>query len=450
LNSILGEEVERIKKDEESRFEEQKRAILSQQSQAASSTEAGQPANVKSEALDAQIHPQDWSPTQVKDFIASNATVKDILQRNIQSRLAKERDTLIAKVKEEEAKQTEAKLEEAKRNVEAIQGKLEEAQKNIEAVKEKAVAMESQKSKVKISMAENRAKQAQAKIEVVEKAAIEEPQKPVQEVWAIAKLAKPPPIPQPPQGDTQPGSFGRPQHLQGQQAPQSSSFGKPTPPMTQIPDPAAGGSEQAQQQKQSTFLPNPPNPLVLPNQSQNLSSLPSKPPPSQQNTGTGPGALRSILGTGQSAIPRGGGAGRGQQSRRGSGQQIQGQNQNQNQNQPLQNFQQPQQSFQTQQYHPGQNQNHRGGSQSNLPRGGGNRGGRGGRGGPPQIINTGTGSMRQNSPGNSPGSARGGLNAGARQFVPQGNKRPRDDGPDGNSDGGNIGKRVRGAAGGAS
>ena len=104
--------------------------------------------------------------------------------------------------------------------------------------------------------------------------------------------------------------------------------------------------------------------------------------------------------------------------------------------------------FQTQQYHP--NANQRGGNQSNLPRGGGGRGGRGGRGGlPPQNVNAGTGGVRQNSPGNSPASARGGLNAGARQFVPQGNKRPRDDGPDGSGDGGNIGKRVRGAAGGA-
>ncbi|KAH0544558.1 hypothetical protein FGG08_001330 [Glutinoglossum americanum] len=439
LNNRLQEEIERVKK-EESRFEEQKRAISTQQPQTVASTEAGHPANIKSEALDVQIQPQDWSPTQVKDFIASNATAKDILQRNVQSKLARERETLVARIKEEESKLTEAKLEEAQRSVEAIKERLEEAQKNIEAVKEKAVAMESQKSKVKISMAENRAKQAQAKIEVVEKAATEEPQKPVVEVWAIAKLAKPPSL-LPPQGDAQTGSFGRPQQPQGQQAPQTSVFGKPTLPLTQTPDPAAEGSEQAQQQKQPTSMQFPQNPPS--------SSLPSKPPPSQQNAGTGPGALRSILGAGQSAIPRGGGGvGRGQQGRRGSSQQNQGQNQNQNQSQPPQSFQQPQQLFQAQQFHPGQNLNQRGGNQTNLPRGGGNRGGRGGRGGSSQNVNTGTGGMRNNSPGNSPGSARGGLNAGARQFVPQGNKRPRDDGPDNSNDGGNIGKRVRGAAGG--
>ncbi|KAI9858209.1 MAG: hypothetical protein M1813_007858 [Trichoglossum hirsutum] len=456
LNSSLKEEIERTKKEDESRFEEQKRAILAQQSQTAAPVEVGHPTAIKSEVPDTQIQTQEWSPTQVKDFIANNATVKDILQRNVQSRLSKERETLVAKVKEEETRLTEAKLEEAKRNVEAIKEKLEEAQKNTEAVREKAVAMESQKSKVKISMAENRAKQAQAKIEAVEKAATEEPQKPVAEVWAIAKSAKPPSVLQPPQGDAQTGSFGRPsilapsQQFQGQQAPQASSFGKPTPPMVQPPDPTTEGGEQAQQQQkqQPTSMQFPQSSLQQP---QSHSSLPSKPPPSQQNAGTGPGALRSILGAGQSAIPRGGGgAGRGQQGRRGSGQQNQGQSQGQGQNQPHQNFQQPQQLFQaTQQYHPNQNQNQRGGNQSNLPRGGGNRGGRGGRGGP-QNVNVGTGGVRQNSPGNSPGSARGGLNAGARQFVPQGNKRPRDDGPDGSVDGGNMGKRVRGAAGGVS
>ncbi|KAH0556454.1 hypothetical protein GP486_005636 [Trichoglossum hirsutum] len=467
LNSSLQEEIARVKKEDESRFEEEKRAILIQQSQAATPAEVGRSTAIKSEASsDTPIQMQEWSPTQVKDFIASNATVKDILQRNVQTRLAKEREMLIVKVKEEEAKLTEAKLEEAKRNVEAIKEKLEEAQKNIEAVREKAVAMESQKSKVKISMAENRAKQAQAKIEVVEKAAAEEPQKPVVEVWAIAKLAKPPPVLQ---GDAQTGLFGRPsilapsQQSQGQQVPQTSSFGKPTPPMVQTPDPTAEGGEQVQRQQQQqqqrqqpTSMQLPQSSLPQPGQSQSHSSLPSKPPPSQQNAGTGPGALRSILGAGQSAIPRGGGgAGRGQQGRRGSGQQqqqqqqqpnqgqSQAQGQNQNQNQPHQNFQQPQQLFQTQQYHP----NQRGGNQSNLPRGGGSRGGRGGRGGL-QNVNVSTGGLRQNSPGNSPGSTRGGLNAGARQFVPQGNKRPRDDGPDSNVDGGNMGKRVRGAAGG--
>jgi nucleoprotein TPR len=435
LNKNLQAEIQRVKKEEELKFQEQRHSILAQQSQ----TE-GQPATVKSEVLEAQMQPQDWTPTQVKDFIASNPTVKGILQRNVQNRLATEREALVAKVKEEESKLAEAKLEESNKIVEEMKQKLDEAQKSIEVAKEKAVAMESQKSKVKISMAENRAKQAQAKIEVVEKAATEEPQKPVGEVWAIAKLAKPSTTTQPPQVDSQTGSFGRPsvlpppQQPQGQQAPQATAFGKPTPLMTQPADPNAEGGGQVQQ-RQAAPMQSQQSQQQQPNPPQIHSSLPSKPPQSQQNAGTGPGALRSILGAGQSAIPRGGGAGRGQQGRRGSGQQNPGQT--------LPNFQQ---IPQTQQY----SSNQRGGNQSNLPRGGGGRGGRGGRGQPSQNTNPSTSGARQNSPGNSPASTRGGLNAGARQFVPQGNKRPREDGPDGNSDGGNIGKRVRGAAGGAS
>ncbi|KAI9770465.1 MAG: hypothetical protein M1840_003351 [Geoglossum simile] len=454
LNKNLQEEIQRVKQEEESRFEEQRHAMLTQHTQ----TE-GHPATVKSEVLEVQIQPQDWSPTQVKDFIASNPTVKGILQRNIQNRLVTEREALIAKVKEEESKLAEAKLEEARRDAEVMKERLDEAQKNIEIAKEKAVAMESQKSKVKISMAENRAKQAQAKIEVVERAATEEPQKPVVEVWAVAKLAKPPPVAQLPQVDPQTGSFGRPSVLtplqvdsqtgsfgrpsvlappQGQQIPQATAFGKLTLLMAQPPDLNAEGGGQVQQRQAASMQ----SQQQQPNPPQIHSSLPSKPPQSQQNAGTGPGALRGILGASQSAIPRGGGAGRGQQGRRGSGQQNP--SQNQNQSLPLPNFQQ---MPQTQQYHP----NQRGGNQSNLPRGGGGRGGRGGRGGQAsQNTNANTSGARQNSPGNSPASARGGLNAGARQFVPQGNKRPRDDGPDGSSDGGNIGKRVRGAAGGAS
>ena len=44
-------------------------------------------------------------------------------------------------------------------------------------------------------MAENRTKQANAKLEVVAKAAVDTPDKPVRDVWEIAKDAKPPPPP---------------------------------------------------------------------------------------------------------------------------------------------------------------------------------------------------------------------------------------------------------------
>jgi nucleoprotein TPR len=70
--------------------------------------------------------------------------------------------------------------------------KLTDAAKKAEDAKTQAVIMETKKSALKINMAENKFRAASAKIQVVEKAASETPEKPVVEVWEVAKNAKPP------------------------------------------------------------------------------------------------------------------------------------------------------------------------------------------------------------------------------------------------------------------
>jgi nucleoprotein TPR len=114
---------------------------------------------------------------QVRELIASHATAKDVVMNNIRKRVTIETQ----KIKEEFEKSSAQKLA--------------DAEKKAEEAKVQAVLMEGKKSTVKINMTENRLKVAAAKIQVVEIAAKETPEKPVGQVWEIAKNAKPlPPI----------------------------------------------------------------------------------------------------------------------------------------------------------------------------------------------------------------------------------------------------------------
>lgn len=105
--------------------------------------------------------------SQVRELLANNPTVKSILANNLKKKL--EIETL--KVKEEASKQ------------------VAEAEKKVE----QAVFMTEKKSSLKLNMAENRAKIANGKLGVVETAARETPEKPVGEVWELAKVWKAPP-----------------------------------------------------------------------------------------------------------------------------------------------------------------------------------------------------------------------------------------------------------------
>jgi nucleoprotein TPR len=119
------------------------------------------------------------SDTQMRELLTSNATAKSIIQANIRKKLEIE----IQKLKEDYEKATAQKLG--------------DAAKKAEDAKAQAVVLEGKKSALKLNMTDNKLRTAIVKLEVVEIAAKETPERPVGEVWEIAKNAKPPPAPAP-------------------------------------------------------------------------------------------------------------------------------------------------------------------------------------------------------------------------------------------------------------
>ena len=111
------------------------------------------------------------SEDDVRELLKSNSTLQSIFKGNLSKRVAAE----IQKIKDEHAKV------------------LAEAQQKAEREKAQAQLMETKKSALRINMLENKSKTAAGKLEIVEKAASETPQKPVVEVWEVAKNYKPPP-----------------------------------------------------------------------------------------------------------------------------------------------------------------------------------------------------------------------------------------------------------------
>ncbi|TGJ79498.1 hypothetical protein E0Z10_g9260 [Xylaria hypoxylon] len=133
---------------------------------------------------------------EIRELVSKNSTVRSIVQNNIKSKLAAE----IKRIKEEHEIATKAELEQKivqpKEELE-IAAKAELEQKIAQA-KDQATQLVTSKMNLKLNMTENRARMANAKIEVVQTAAKETPQRPVGEVWEIAKNAKPPPVPKQP------------------------------------------------------------------------------------------------------------------------------------------------------------------------------------------------------------------------------------------------------------
>ncbi|KAK3692351.1 hypothetical protein B0T22DRAFT_475284 [Podospora appendiculata] len=115
--------------------------------------------------------------TQTRDFITSNPTVMSIVKANVKKLVAVE----TKKLREE------------------VEGTVKtEYEQKINSAREQAAALSEKKSALRINMLDRQTKTAQAKIAVVETAAKETPQRPVVEVWDIAKDAKPaPPAPTP-------------------------------------------------------------------------------------------------------------------------------------------------------------------------------------------------------------------------------------------------------------
>lgn len=161
------------------KFEQDKQIWLAEhQSQTASTAQTAAPAPVPEKVTAAEpvvpgpakFDAASITDVQVRELLSTNATVKNIVTANIRQKLEKETQ----RIKEEQQK---------------LVGEL---QQKAETEKAAAVLMMEKKSALKINMLDNRSKQATAKLAVVEKAATDTPEKPVGEVWAVAKLAKPP------------------------------------------------------------------------------------------------------------------------------------------------------------------------------------------------------------------------------------------------------------------
>jgi nucleoprotein TPR len=375
---------------------------------------------------------------QARALVAKNETIQTIVRNNIRVKVAKETEKL-----KQECAELEKKFNEEK---EALKKAYEES--TDEKVKS-AVELSDKKTLVRISMLDTRLRTAQAKLDVIAKAAAETPQKPVVEVWEVAKTTKAPPVqaqgakpasaaPSAPSAPAAPTAAPAPAQVatvpppsavaaptataenQDQQAaaPAPAQQTTAAPPTGSVPAEAQPQADaQVQQPQQGVGPAQKPAPNQLANavaQSQNKqqpSSLPNKPPAG--------GVLRAL----QSGLPvaRGGRGG----ARGGSHQQ------NPFGPQPTDQQQPQQQQAQTQQSQRG----------TGLQRGRGGRGGAG-RGGH-QNVQAGNAPQGQNP--SSPGGGRGGLNVQARQFVPQGSKRAREDGGEtGNEAGASGGKRMRG------
>ncbi|EDN08709.1 filament-forming protein [Histoplasma capsulatum] len=414
---------------------------------------------------------------QARELVAKNETIRAIVRNNIKNAVTKERAAMankeaqIAATPDADAiKELEKKFSEER---DAI---IKERDQKIGS----AVELAEKKLLAKLSMTEGRARNAQAKLEVLQKAAVETPQRPVVEVWEIAKVTRPAPVAvaaQPPTVQIQPQQIQSPAlkstrtespahppsptpqtpttHSQTQIQPQlaqpqpspspapaqrAPTVGSPKPTQVapaqasqqqqqpaQQHQPVQQPEQQPEQQQQQHSQPgtsNQPSPAQQLNQSQATSSLPNRPPQSNHHPaiGTGPGVLRAL----QSGLPIArGGRGRGgpsSQPHNPFGPQA---TQQQGKGQPLQQ----QQAI---------------GRGSGLPRGGARGRGAQGRGGAQNVQ---TSNLPQGQSQPSPREGRGAFNAQARQFIPQGNKRARDDGGEGSDSG--SGKRIRGGGAGS-
>lgn len=406
---------------------------------------------------------------QARDLVAKNETIRTIIRNNIRNMLAKEKEKqgpqpaqgAVQPPPAPEANNQELVSSLEKKCNDEKEALLKSHEEGLEEKIKSAVELSDKKSLARISMLDTRFRNAHAKIEIVQKAATDTPQKAVIEVWEVAKVARPqpaaqtqgakPPAASPAQAASpapaaapspSPGAAAQqqqpqqtqvqPPQQQLQQPPQQPQTA-PAPVSSTVSTPSEGqvqeNGQPEQQQEQpaanATTAPQAANATPNPfgqaqqqqQQQQQPAQLPSKPPAGANN----PGVLKAL----QSGLPvvrggRGGGRGGGgghQQNQAGQG-----------------NDQQQQQQT--------QGQGQRG---SGIPRTrGGRGGGAAGRGGH-QNVQTANVPQGQGQGQASPGGGRGALNAHARQFIPQGNKRAREDGGDAGSEGGGSGgKRMRG------
>ncbi|KAL8827841.1 MAG: hypothetical protein Q9191_002941 [Dirinaria sp. TL-2023a] len=471
LRTRHHDELDELKKQEESRFAQFKEKWASDHPQSQSET-----TNLAS-STDTQAPRAltDISDAEAQDLIRSNNVVRVVLRKNVTTQVDKAKEILSAQLREEHEKD--------------LAEKLAETQSKANTMKDHAVAMEQKRNQLKVSMSENKAKAAQAKLAVIQTAANETPQRPVIEVWDVAKNAKaevavaPPsanvasPVVQKPAAASstseqvsapvadsqsqvpkapvssfgQPSSFGRPSTFG-----QPSGFSLPSnfaqSGQTQSPNAAAAGS-----------FGQPSVPRNIQTQSHNSTSSDQQPAPL-------PPQANATLPQSQPQRP----ASNNPQASVALPQPVADGQQNTN---PINGTSQPQRQPSSQPAGglppkpaaSGQNNPFSQGAgpaaarslqQSGLPiarggsiRGRGNARGRGqGWGGGQSIDTTRTQEQTQGQPQGQPqgraSPTSASLNASARQFVP-GNKRPRDEAQEGqHGDGGGNGKRIRGGRGG--
>jgi nucleoprotein TPR len=336
------------------------------------------------------------------------AAEKEALIKELDGKFESEKQAILKAQEDKRASEQQALLEEQEDKIALekqtvviqLQEKFAEERltftKESERKIEDQVALAEKRNAVKVNLAQSQARNAMAKVLVVSTAAEQTPEKPVAEVWAVAKDAK---AVAPPKPATPAPPLSTPLSAVTQKAQASSVSAELAPhpqPRLSTADTVSPKSELVSAAKlDSTF--------TAEQQPHQATAIPKH--PNMNNSGTGPAALRSL----HSNLPRGNRGGRGG-----------GQNQQQNQEVGApESQQQPQQA---------------GGRGSGIPRGG-YRGRGQGRGGAPQV--------QTNAPpvqGQVGGSPRGALNPQARQFNPHGNKRSREDG--GGDDQG--GKRIRG------
>ncbi|KAL8907417.1 MAG: hypothetical protein Q9171_005859 [Xanthocarpia ochracea] len=419
------EELDELKRQEETRFADFKASAVQQPME---------PKIGSSDNTELPVPSASWEPTdaEARNFVASNATVRSIVSRNINQKVTEAKTAIANQLKEEHAKEMTARLV--------------EVETKAKADKETAVTNEARTHSLKLNLVESKGKVAQFRLEIVQKAANETPQKPVVEVWDTAKAARPPvstgqqplrstniqtPIrtgsisQAPPMQQRRTGS-PRTESPQNQAPLTTGSFGQPTP-ITTLQQPQQPQSQAAPQPQESTSVPPAVAPIPAPAQDNTANNDQSQPSttPAQQAGGASPPPKGPINPNQQPA---------GTQS---------------SANLPPR---QPQPQGQGT-HHPSAGTGPaalRGLHQSGLPmpRGGTmNRGGNRGRGQPgrgrggPQSVTT---NPMHNPQHAAPSPTQ--LNAAAKQFVPQGSKRPRDDSEGGQH--GTEGKRIRGGAGG--
>ena len=148
------------------------------------------------------------SDDEAIEMLKTNSRLKSIFQNNLKKTSAKENEQLSNKIAEKDAEiaRLTTELETAQKaqpageaapvnaaEIEELKTKLQNAQAEKEAAVKQAVESAEKKAKVQISQRDI----AMAKISVITKAASETPEKPISEIWELAKIAKPAPKPAP-------------------------------------------------------------------------------------------------------------------------------------------------------------------------------------------------------------------------------------------------------------